>query len=156
MHARLHEIIQYKTGGRQVEFAAMLGWSPQYVAKLLRGENFGLQPVLAIVTSFPEINARWLLTGQGDMIENIKYEKIRKNMHESISKLLDIEKYMPVMSPAELREFEQIVTGKKKADFNPEMVEKWERLLQDRTESINARFKAAYSQSDKLCKTKKE
>ena len=156
MNARLLEIIQYKTGGKQTELAAMLGWSPQYVAKLLRGENFGLQPVLTIVTAFPEINARWLLTGQGDMIENKKYDNIRKNMHENISRLLDIEKYMPVMTPFELREFEQTVTGRKKTDFSPETVEKWERLLQDRNENINAKFKAANSKSDKLCKTKKE
>jgi len=156
MHTRLLEIIQYKTGGKQTEFAAKLGWSPQYMAKLLRGENFGIQPVLTIITAFSEINARWFLTGEGDMIESKKYENIRKNMHESISKLLEIEKYMPVMSPVELREFEHIATGKKKADFSAEMVEKWEKLLQDRNDNINAKFKAANSKSNKLCKTKKE
>jgi hypothetical protein len=38
----------------------MLGWVPQYFAKLLKVEDFGLQPVLAIVAKFSEINARWL------------------------------------------------------------------------------------------------
>jgi hypothetical protein len=60
MHTRLLEIMNYKTGGRQTEFAAMLGWVPQYFAKLLKVEDFGLQPVLTIVTKFSEINARWL------------------------------------------------------------------------------------------------
>ena len=58
------------------------------------------------------------------MVESKKYENIRKNMHENISKLLDIEKYMPVMSPDELRNFEQVVMGKQKADFRPDAVGK--------------------------------
>ncbi|MCL1933287.1 MAG: hypothetical protein FWF53_05715 [Candidatus Azobacteroides sp.] len=155
MHTRLLEIIRYKTGGRQTEFAALVGWSPQYIAKLLRGENFGLQPALTLILKFPEINARWLLTGQGDMFENKKYDTIRKKMHESISKLLDIEKYMPVMSPIELREFEQVVTGKRKADFKPETVEKWEGLLRDGNNGINAELKAKTDKSNELCKTRK-
>lgn len=42
MNSRLLDIIRYKTGGKQSEFAALLGWTPQYLAKLLRGENFGI------------------------------------------------------------------------------------------------------------------
>jgi transcriptional regulator with XRE-family HTH domain len=155
MNERLLDIIKYKTGGKQTEFAALMGWSPQYLAKLLKGENFGLQPVLTILNNVPGINARWFLLGEGEMIESNKYENIRKNMHESISKLLDIEKYMPVMSPVELREFEQVVTGKKKADFSPDMLEKWERLLSEREDKINTKFKAANAKSEELCRQKK-
>lgn len=68
MNQRLIEIIRYKTGGVQSEFAALMGWTPQYLAKLLRGDNFGLTPVLAIVRAFPEVDARWLLTGEGQML----------------------------------------------------------------------------------------
>ena len=63
MNNRLLDIIKYKTGGRQKPFAEILGWTPQYLAKLLRGENFGLQPVLTLLEKLPEINARWLLIG---------------------------------------------------------------------------------------------
>ena len=69
MNERLLEIIRYKTGGRQNAFAELMGWSPQYLTKLVKGDNFGLQPVLAILSAFPEINARWLLFGQGSMLE---------------------------------------------------------------------------------------
>lgn len=65
MNDRLKEIIEYKTGGRRTEFCKLLGWSPQYLAKLLRGGNFGLQPVLTLLEVLLEINARWLLLGQG-------------------------------------------------------------------------------------------
>ena len=46
MNRRLQDIIKYKTGGRQTAFAALLNWSPQYLSKLLKGVDFGLQPVV--------------------------------------------------------------------------------------------------------------
>ena len=49
----------------------MLGWTPQYIAKLLRGENLGISPVITLLEALPEINARWLLLGQGDMLEAV-------------------------------------------------------------------------------------
>ncbi len=155
MNTRLLEIIKYKTGGRQTEFADILGWSPQYLTKLLKGENFGIQPVLSVISHFPEINARWFLLGEGEMIEENKYVNIRKTMHETMMKVLDMEKYMPVMTPEELRNFESVVAGKKGADFSPETVEKWEALLNERESNLTAKFKAAYSKSDKLCNQKK-
>lgn len=155
MNERLLEIIKYKTGGKQTEFAASLGWSPQYLAKLLKGDNFGIRPVVTIITAFPEINARWLLVGDGDMIENPKYSDIRKTMHENMIAIIDIEKYMIVMSPAELREFEQVVAGRKKADFSPDLLDKWERQLLVREYNLNAKFTATKAKSDKICKQKK-
>ncbi|MDR1938749.1 MAG: hypothetical protein LBQ73_09690 [Tannerellaceae bacterium] len=155
MHTRLNEIIQYKTGGQRTEFASLMDWSPQYLSKLLKGEGFGLQPVLAIVTKVKEVNARWLLTGEGAMVDNKKYTDIRKTMHETMIKVLDMEKYMPVMTSGELREFEQIVAGKKKVDFRPDTVERWAQLLRDREDKLSAKFKAAGRKSNELCKQKK-
>ena len=65
-------------GGRRTEFCKLLGWTPQYLAKLLRGDNFGLQPVLTILSTFPEINARWLLLGRRERRKSDKsdYESL--------------------------------------------------------------------------------
>lgn len=155
MNTRLLEIIKYKTGGRQTEFAALLGWTPQYLAKLLRGENFGITPVIKIVEAFPEINARWFLIGEGEMIESHKYADMRKTMLESIMAVLDVEKFMPVMTPEELHDYEQIVKGERKPNFSSEQLEKWQGLLQLREDEINEKFKAARGQSEKICKRKK-
>ena len=35
MNTRLLEFIQFKTSGNQAEFAKVMGWSPQYLNKLL-------------------------------------------------------------------------------------------------------------------------
>lgn len=152
MNNRLLDIIRYKTSGKQSEFAALMGWTPQYLAKLLRGQNFGLQPILTVLSNMPEINARWFLFGDGEMIESHKYGNIQKAMFETITKVLEIEKYMPVMSPHELRHYEQVVRGNRTPDFSPELIEKWQGLLQGRQEETNAKIKAAVSKSDMLCK----
>lgn len=38
MNKRLLEIIKYKTGGKQTEFADLFDWSPQYLSNLLKGK----------------------------------------------------------------------------------------------------------------------
>ena len=119
MNTRLLEIIKYKTGGRQREFADLLGWTPQYLAKLLKGENFGITPVMTIVSKLPDINARWFLTGEGDMIEEPKYADIRKTMLENMLALLDIEKYMPVMTPRRVARLRVDSYRTQKARFQP-------------------------------------
>lgn len=155
MNSRLLEIIKYKTGGRQSEFAELMGWSPQYLTKLLKGTNFGISPVMTVLTTLPEINARWFMLGEGDMIEEPKYSDIRKSMLENMLKVIDIEKFMPVMSSEELREFEQVVVGSKQADFSPELLDKWIDLLQAREDKTTEKFNAAMAKSDKTCKQKR-
>lgn len=155
MNNRLIEIIKYKTGGRQKEFAEMLGWTPQYLAKLLKGENFGITPVVRIVSTLPEINARWLLVGDGEMLDAPKYTDIRRAMLDNMLTVLDMEKYMPVMTPEELWVYEQTVTGNRKPDFSPVQVAKWQGLLNERNKKLSARFNAANNESDRICRRMK-
>lgn len=152
MNSRLHEIIKYKTGGRQREFANLLGWTPQYLAKLLKGVNFGISPVLTILEVLPEINARWLLLGQGSMLENAKLLDLRREAFANIQAVLEIEKYIPFMSPDELHEYEQAVTTGRKPVFSPDMLSSWQRRASEREEELTAKFAAANAKSEKLCK----
>lgn len=155
MNNRLLGIIKYKTGGKQSEFAALLGWTPQYLAKLLRGENFGLTPVVTLVEALPEINARWLLTGEGEMIESGKYTDIRKTMLENMLAVLDLEKYMPVMTPEELHDYEQMVQGHRKPEFSPILLEQWQGLLQVRENEMNTKIHSAVRKSERVCRPKR-
>ena len=152
MNSRLQEIIKYKTGGRQTEFASLCGWTPQYLAKLLRGENFGLQPVLTILITFPEINARWLLLGQGDMLEIGKLFNLQREAFAHIQAILEIEKYIPFMSPDELYEYEQAITENRSPVFSPDTLSSWRQRANEREEDLTAKFVAANAKSEKLCK----
>ena len=68
MNSRINKILDYKTDGNRTDFAAIMGWSRQYLSKLLRGEANGIAVARALLTTFPEIDARWLLLGEGKMI----------------------------------------------------------------------------------------
>lgn len=145
-------IIDYKTGGKQTAFAKLLGWTPQYLAKLLRGENFGIQPVITLLSAFPEIDARWLLLGEGNMLASEAYTGIRKGMYAHIQGILELEKYLPYMQPNELHEFEQAVVTGKMPVFSPDTVGKWQRQASERENELNVKFAVAGGKSDMLCK----
>lgn len=149
MNNRLSEIIKYKTGGKQTQFASIMGWSPQYLNKLVKGIDFGLAPVLAILQKLPEINARWFLLGDGEMLQESKLTELRATAQSYILSILEMEKYLPVMSPSEVREFEQICIGELKPSFSPSQVADWKNKLEARNESINEKFNEALCRQPK-------
>lgn len=155
MKDRLQQILDYKTGGRRTAFARLLGWTPQYLAKLLRGDNFGLQPVMTLLSTFPEINARWLLLGDGSMLSPDTYTGIRQEVYAHIQGVLDMEKYLPYMSPAEIHEFEQAVINGTVPVFSRDTVATWQERADERKKLLDTKFAAASDQSDKLCYQKK-
>lgn len=145
MNERLLQFIQYKTGGKQAEFAELMGWSPQYLHKLLKEGGIGIRPIVALLEKFPELNARWLLLGEGAML-NTGADAVKSHL----LKLLELEKYMPVMTPDELRLLEDGQT-----DFDAETIIRWEELLSERSKKINDRFDAAYKKQEELCRQSK-
>jgi hypothetical protein len=138
-----------------VAFAKLFGWTPQYVGKLLRGENFGLQPVVKILEAFPEINARWLLLGQGQMLDEEKVGDLRRDVFSHVQRILDLERFMCVMSPDELHRFEEAVACGSAPDFSEEEVSRWSSLLSDRETALAERVNSAIAKSVKSCNRQK-
>lgn len=130
MNKRLALFIDYKTGGNQKEFAEMLGWSPQYLHKMLKGDSMGIQPVVSLLQKFPELDARWLILGDGTMLNPVR---------NLIMELLSLEKYIPVMSREEVQ---ALATGK--TDFDNSTIEGWKARLEQKESEIRKRFDAAY------------
>lgn len=152
MNERLLEIIRYKTGGKQNAFAELMGWSPQYLAKLVKGDNFGLQPVLAVLSAFPEINARWFLFGQGSMLEIGMMFDLQRQAMSHIQSLLDLDKYIPVMTGEEIKEFEDAIKTGRYPNYSPDTLSDLEKRLTERTGRVNAIFAKATAKSDSLCR----
>ena len=155
MKDRLKEFIAYKTGGKQTEFCELVGWKPPYLAKLLRGEDFGIKPIITLLSAFPEVDARWLLLGTGTMLTDAKFATVRREMFDNMTTLLDLERYMPVMTADELRSFEGFVTGGGKPDFSPSQLAEWEGKLTDREKNLEAKFAAANNNGKTACRQKK-
>ena len=107
MKDRLAQIIAYKTGGRKRKFCDLVGWTPQYLQKLLSGENFGLKPILTLAETLPELNLRWLLLGEGDMIDSRDIQLRQKDaLLDFVRAGLQAERYVAVMTADERKIFE--------------------------------------------------
>ena len=141
MNNRLLDLIKYKTGGRQNRFAELLGWTPQYLAKLLRGENFGLQPVLAILERLPEVNARWFLFGEGEMLNDDKMSDLRYEAFSRVQSIMMFDRYLSEM-----------LHGNSCPDFSIHDITRWEVLLDKKQRAIDKKFNDAMSKSIELCK----
>ncbi len=75
MNSRIRLILNYK-GITATEFANAIGVQPSNVSHVLNGRNNPSQPFIEKILSFyPEINARWLLLGEGSMLDNDKSVK---------------------------------------------------------------------------------
>lgn len=140
MNNRLLEIIKYATNGKQVEFANLMGWKPQYVTKCLR-EGMGIKPIVALLEKFPELNARWLILGEGAMLE-AQIEGLKKHL----LRLLQIEQYMPVMTADEQK---RMLAGE---EFSEEDIARWKDLLNKKNEEIAMRYRASLQKQEELCK----
>lgn len=106
MNSRLLQFIKFACG-RQSVFAERMGWDRQYLSKLTRGIGLGITPVVAILQEFPELDARWLLLGEGKMLRPAASE-CRPNLADArarVARSLELARFLPVMSEAELSEF---------------------------------------------------
>ena len=142
MNTRLSQFIDYATEGNRAEFARIVGWSPQYLNTMLRGERLGINPIITLLTKFPELNARWLLLGQGTMLSP-HLDAVKQHL----LRLLQIERYLCVMTTEEQQ---QVVAGN--LDFDEPTFDKWRTLLAARNAERDARFAEAYARQKTLKK----
>ena len=95
MNDRLSMFIKFACG-RQSVFAERMGWTRTYVSKLTRGVGLGITPVVAILSEFPELDARWLLLGEGDMLRGAD-DNCGAHIRQAFSHLSAV---MSVLSPS--------------------------------------------------------
>ena len=124
MNQRLRLFIQYSCG-RQSAFADVMGWERQYLSKLTRGIGLGITPVVAILQKFPELDARWLLLGEGEMLRPAVSENRRHlvEARDRVARSVELARFLPVMSDDELSEF---ASGR--LDFPASAVARWREL----------------------------
>ena len=152
MNERLLQLIWLKTHGRHKAFGELVGWSPQYTQKLIRTPDFGMRPVLAILNAFPDVNARWLLTGEGSILMENYMDDICKRTVAHINAVLELERFVPVMDGEELAQYEQMIVAHKNPSFTPEAKARWIEQLHERQQNLESKVNKAIKKSDELCR----
>lgn len=92
MHNRLKIILKHY-GDNQSKLAEKMNVTDAYISALITGkDSIGLNTIKKILNIYPEINANWFLTGDGNKFiirENPDYEKIRiENLN--LKKMLEV------------------------------------------------------------------
>lgn len=153
INERIDFIIKIKVGGRS-KFAEILKVSPQYVNKIATpGGSVGLEPVLNILRLFPDIDARWLLLGEGSPFSlSDRAGEIKRSIGDRIDFLFSIEKYISVMDPEDLAGLEEIIRNGSYNNIGKGKLDEWEKRLAVREESLNERVYKAMEEG--ICKTK--
>ncbi len=67
MKDRILELMKCLNVSNKAEFARQMGWKPQYLNNILNGSSIGLSPIISLLNNYPNLNARWLLLGEGNM-----------------------------------------------------------------------------------------
>lgn len=152
INERIDFIIKTKVGSR-TKFAEVLKVSPQYVNKIATpGGSVGIEPVLNILRLFPDIDARWLLLGEGSPFSvSDRAGQIKRSIGDRIDFLFSIERYIAVMDPDDLAGLDEILRGESN-NIGPDKIAEWERRLAIREASLNERIQKAMEAG--VCKTK--
>lgn len=125
MNDRLLQFIKY-AAGKQSVFADMMGWDRQYLSKLVRGVGLGITPIVSILEKFPDLNARWLLLGSGEMLTSMSAEARPEvaSARRFLTQAVSLARFFPVMTPDELAEY-----SAGRTEFTPATLSRWSELL---------------------------
>lgn len=93
---RILMLMRYKGFSVKTEFGDFLGWKKQYLQKILNGGLIGMSVINTILEKFPDISARWLITGEGLMIDLQQHTRAITDFH-------DLRDYIHVMTPDDRR-----------------------------------------------------
>src|SRR5690554_1338451 len=86
---RIKQLIDYK-GITLNKFSIQVGASNSYFNKVLKeNSSIGSDRIERILRVFPEVNAEWLLTGQGEMLKN---ESEKQEENSSDKELIEMQK----------------------------------------------------------------
>ena len=84
MNTRIQLFLDYKKISH-AEFANSIGVQRSNITHVIQGRNKpGFQFLTNMLNAFPEINARWLLTGKGEMLEEGFEPNIEPNLFSAL------------------------------------------------------------------------
>lgn len=99
MRERIQKIIDAE-GITAAEFADMIGVQRSNVSHVLNGRNNpGFSFIQKVLETFPKVNSRWLLTGEGELYNNEKNTPANKAMPDLFTSIEPEKKVQPEALP---------------------------------------------------------
>ena len=104
---RLRKFADYKKeeGISYSTFAEILEMCSQRLSALFTGKRFGIKVVEVLMRKFPELNVRWLILGEGEMLSKEYREEKELELRKKLSsRLKETELLLPYLSPKQLQQ----------------------------------------------------
>lgn len=128
---RINYLCEVFSYGNIAHFARKLGWSYQYAYKLMNKETCGITPITELLMKFPQLNARWLITGEGvpfpELIENA-----RNKTSVRLELMLRYEKYVKYMTDEQLKKYTDAAEL-----FTPQEIAELDKKRQEETKELS-------------------
>ena len=144
INERIAYLLERLSDNKPTRFGELIGSTPQYIKKITTpGGSVGLEPVSKILRAVPDLNARWLILGEGDPFDRkIQENGIRSEIGRRVKILTILDKILPEMSLEELDQVEKSITGGLIPEISPSrLVELAESLRREEAEAYNTLYK---------------
>ena len=127
LQERIQKVVEFKCGGNENEFARLCGISPLTVRTVCRQGTNSVNLIAAIVAAVDEINPKWLLTGQGNMLYPFALAYAEAEYVQGVANMFKLATLLPKMSIEQQRRFIFAAKNGTKPDFTPTEIEKLKR-----------------------------
>lgn len=133
INSRIAYLVRTIGGDSPKRFGEIIGITPQYVAKIAKeGGSVGIEPVTRILKALPDLNARWLILGEGDPFDRRDKEAVLKQtIDRGLKALADLERYIPAMSAEELDNLSRDLFTGTIPDIDPDRLAGWEKSINE-------------------------
>lgn len=106
---RIQLLVEYYGNGRNTTFAKLIGTTESVIRSYIGGVIPKQNVLEAIVRNCDDVSARWLLTGEGDMIENSVDNNQQPNICNT-RELLDIINKLTSLMNQQQDEYDKLLT----------------------------------------------
>ncbi|PPL04905.1 hypothetical protein [Parapedobacter indicus] len=127
LNTRIQHLIDIKAGGNKTRFAALLDYSPQHLNNILNGV-VGLTVVERILRAFPDVDARWLILGEGSPI--VANPEVRKELYSRVSQLIELDGYLPYMSSQDIERYRKAIGNGAEISFSAQQLHEWKKAIE--------------------------
>jgi transcriptional regulator with XRE-family HTH domain len=89
--SRITQLVQIKAENNQSTFSEMIGITKGQVSNILNKKHApGFHTLSKIIRAFPDISARWLLTGEGSVVSNEREDQSLRELVKSKDEIIGL------------------------------------------------------------------
>ena len=114
---RIAEIVRLKCNGSQQDFAKLTGWGYSTVRQVIKTGTNSVALLTDLLKAAPEISARWLLLGEGDMVRPFGLAYAEAQFLKKTLQTIETAALVPYMDAGELKRFQVAVAQGRCPDF---------------------------------------